>query len=77
MKKIAILIILIVLNSLVVSAELNDNELNEIKNKINEKKHLVPSGLKKIFNEMNAVVVIEGIEYTAISKDVFDMVPLS
>ena len=69
MKKSAILIILILLNSLIVLAELNDTELKDITSKINEKRQLIPPGLAKIFNELNAVVIIDGIEYTAISTN--------
>ncbi len=68
-NKLALILTLIILSSTIVLGELSEEELSGIKEKINLKSHLIPLGLKKIFGDVTAVVVIDGVNYTGISKN--------
>ncbi len=67
MKKIVVFILIAVLNSLIVNAALNNEEISILKDKINEKRHLIPAGFRSIFGDVTASVIISGLEYKAIS----------
>ncbi|MBI4155152.1 hypothetical protein HY498_03645 [Candidatus Woesearchaeota archaeon] len=68
-KRILLIVLFLILNSIISLAELSENELNDIKNKINEKRDKIPSSLVALYGDITSVVTIDGIDYGAISKN--------
>ena len=62
-----IFILIVILNSFVVNAALSNEDINIFKDKINEKRHLIPAGFRNIFGDVTASVIISGVDYKAVS----------
>jgi len=70
MKRVILLIVLfLILNSIISLAELSEIELNEIKNKINEKRDKIPFSIITLYGDVTSIITIDGIDYSAISKN--------
>ena len=62
-----IFVLIVILNSLVVNAVLSNEDINILKDKINEKRHLIPAGFRNIFGDVTASVIVSGVNYKAVS----------